>query len=240
MTPVQPSPQPDFVALSVALVEAVRQKSPLDDLLEILARADLGQLAAQLSDDRLRKVFWINVYNSQVIHLLRNEPDLYEKRSAFFQQKRLFIAGTDLSFDDVEHGILRRSKVKVSLGYIDKPLVPDYEKQLRVDSLDWRVHFALNCGAGSCPPVVAYTPGSLEELLDARTRFYLETTTHYDPQAGKAVVNSLMNWYQDDFGGMEGVRLILAENGLIPADAKPVLTFGDYNWALDLDNFVTT
>ncbi|GMI39841.1 hypothetical protein TeGR_g12793 [Tetraparma gracilis] len=49
-----------------------------------------------------------------------------------------------LSLDDVEHGLLRSEPGRFPPG--------DAREGLRVQ-LDKRVHFALNCGASSCPPV---------------------------------------------------------------------------------------
>ena len=36
-----------------------------------------------------------------------------------------------------------------------------------VESVDPRIHFALVCGAKSCPPIKLYTPENLDEGLDA-------------------------------------------------------------------------
>lgn len=50
-------------------------------------------------------------------------------------------------------------KVRVCLSY---PLVPQIIQQV-----DPRIHFALVCGAKSCPPIKLYTPENLDEGLDA-------------------------------------------------------------------------
>ena len=36
-----------------------------------------------------------------------------------------------------------------------------------VEKVDPRIHFALVCGAKSCPPIKLYTPENLEEALDS-------------------------------------------------------------------------
>lgn len=43
-----------------------------------------------------------------------------------------------------------------------------------VQPMDKRIHFALNCGARSCPPIRVYTPEELEEGLDAAAAAFCE------------------------------------------------------------------
>ena len=185
-----------------------------------------------------RMVFWINVYNSFILLLLRGNPDLYDDRKAFFTQPQFTVAGQRMSFDDIEHGILRRSKIKLSLGYVNKPVVSEAEKMLRVKSVDWRLHFALNCGAASCPPIEIYRPDTLDAQLSSRARHYLEGTSVFEPNHNRVTVTALMNYYRGDFGGTAGMREILASFGIIPTGAKPEIRFHGYDWSLRLEQFV--
>jgi len=41
-----------------------------------------------------------------------------------------------------------------------------------VEPLDPRIHFALVCGAKSCPPIRVYTPASLEAGLEAAAQAF--------------------------------------------------------------------
>jgi len=43
-----------------------------------------------------------------------------------------------------------------------------------VSPVDPRIHFALVCGAKSCPPIKVYTPTSLQEGLDTATMAFCE------------------------------------------------------------------
>lgn len=43
-----------------------------------------------------------------------------------------------------------------------------------VQPMDKRIHFALVCGAKSCPPIRVYTPDELEEGLDAAAAAFCE------------------------------------------------------------------
>ena len=107
-------------------------------------------------------------------YLLKGNPDLYEDRSAFFKDNHFVIVGEETSLDVLEHGLLRNSRIKVSLGYAKDPFASGFEKDFRVDEIDWRIHFALNCGAKSCPPVSYYTVEDLDKQLEASAKKYLK------------------------------------------------------------------
>lgn len=46
-----------------------------------------------------------------------------------------------------------------------------------VQPMDKRIHFALVCGAKSCPPIRVYTPDELDEGLDAAAAAFCEGAT---------------------------------------------------------------
>jgi len=235
--------QPDFPQLSVDLLQAVKANGATQTYTQQLAQAKLKDISSQLDTDAQRKTFWINVYNSFIILRLRENPEIYatkDGRDDFFTEPRVTIAGQKLSFDDIEHGILRRSKVKLSAGYLGKLFVDEVEKKLRVDEVDWRIHFALNCGAEACPPVEIYRVNSIDQQLTQRAKAYLTSTTVHKSEEGKVYVTPLMSWFRADFGGLSGVRDILRDFGLIPREADPSIEFKDYNWSLDIDNFAAS
>ncbi len=81
---------------------------------------------------------------------------MYQKdRGAFFSKKQIPIAGYTVSMEDIEHGVLRRGATIWSKGYIRiRVFRKDFIQKFVVNTVDFRIHFALNCGAKSCPPVV--------------------------------------------------------------------------------------
>ena len=95
-------------------------------------------------------------------------------------RKKLFtITSTLFSLDDVEHGILRRYRYKYSLGFITDLFPSKIIKKLAVSKIDYRIHFALNCGAKSCPPIAFYTSLNIEEELNLATQSFLESETDF-------------------------------------------------------------
>ncbi len=109
---------------------------------------------------------------------------------------------------------------------------------LRVEKRDYRIHFALNCGAKDCPPVAIYEWQRLDEQFDKGTKRYLERTTDYNADKKEVAVTSLFNWFRGDFGCKSGVKKILKNQGLIPTTKGIDITYKNYDWTLDLDNFI--
>ncbi len=126
----------DYQQVAADWLYAARTGVPADSLRQILSAVDGASLKATLSNDNLRKTFWINVYNAATQTTLKAAPKQYKSRNKFFKAKLITIAGQRLSLDKVEHGILRRSKNKLSLGYLNKWFPGRYEKDFRVDRLD--------------------------------------------------------------------------------------------------------
>ncbi len=190
-----------------------------------------------LSTDDEKKAFWINLYNGYVQSLLKRNPDSFKNRSSFFKSKQITVAGLKLSLDDIEHGILRRSKIKWSAGYLGKLFTGKTEKQLRVNKLDYRLHFALNCGAKSCPPVAFYNPENLTAQLDIAATAYLTGEAEYNNTENLVKLSAIMGWFRKDFGGKKGMIRLLKQKAVIPEDVHPKIKFKQYDWTLYLNNY---
>jgi len=160
-----------------------------------------------------RRAFWINLYNTLVLDAvisLNVERSVREGLFglvAFFRRAAYRINGKRVSLDDIEHGILR--------GNRGHPLLPgphfasDDPRLAWALPLDPRIHFALNCGGRSCPPIRSYAPGKLDTQLDLAVRNYLEAAVTIRP--GEVCLSQLFRWYRADFGGREGTHAFLAE-----------------------------
>ncbi|MEO5942116.1 MAG: DUF547 domain-containing protein [Ferruginibacter sp.] len=194
-------------------------------------------LASKISTDDIKKAFWINLYNAYTYSSLKKDPDQYRNRKEFFKNKNIEIAGKKFSLDEIEHGFLRRSKIKWSLGYLNKFFPSKTEKQLRVSHLDYRIHFALNCGAKSCPPIAFYNPENIDKQLDIATTAYLTGEVEYDESKNIVHLPALLNWFRRDFGGKKEEVKLLKSKQLIPDDKNPTIEFKKYDWSVYLDNF---
>jgi hypothetical protein len=224
----------------MALLRAVRNGEETRSLERDLATFDRDRLAADLADDRATNSFWVNLYNAFIQMPLEVTPDLFDDRATLFGGERIAVAGRYLSLDAIEHGMLRRSQLKYGIGYVSNPLASDFERSLRVDRCDPRIHFALNCGAASCPPIAVYTPADIDAQLDLASEAYLETEVDYDVRSGTVHVPRLCLWYHGDFKGHRGIRAILRRYDRLPEAVSPTIRFNDYDWSLDRANYSDT
>lgn len=227
----------DIVDDSQRFLRAVRTRSEsapeAESIRDRLAALDPTALDALYSDERL--AFWLNVYNASTGDALLSDPDRFANRRRFFSTPVVTVAGTELSLDEIEHGILRGSQWKYGLGYVPNPFPSEFVRRHRIADPDPRIHFALNCGAASCPVVLAYAAATVDDELDAATETYLQSETVVED--GTASVPRLLLWYRGDFGGRSGIRRLLREYDVVDPAAVSRIRYRSYDWSLALDTF---
>lgn len=199
-----------------------------------LASLDPDELATALADDASRIAFWLNVYNAAVRSRILADRAAYRRRWRFFATPAVEVAGHRLSPNAIEHGILRRSVFVIGLGYVRNPLPSSFERRMRVSEVDPRIHFALNCGARSCPPFAAWNRTTLDEDLERATSTYLASESQRSPDGRAIRVPRLLLWFRGDFGGRGGIIRLLRRHGLVAPGQDPDLQFGPYDWTLDI------
>jgi len=223
-------PYVDYVALKQAPGE-------LDRYLEALGATSLQLLESSPREAQL--AFWINAYNACMLRRVISHHPLADANpglrwrlqnrvagrpaNSVWQIRDVFtgdfcmVAGEERSLDEIEHVIIRP---------MGEP----------------RIHFAVNCAARSCPPLVpeAYTAEELDRQLDARVRAFVATPAQFapDPEAGVVRLNSILNWFGEDFGGPEGVKsffvpYLSGEAREMMEDPAVELSFMDYDWTLN-------
>jgi hypothetical protein len=230
----------DYTKLSEEFFTAVKNnhKDAAEKAAKELAAIPEGELKDHLNTENKAKAFWINVYNTYVQYLLKANPELFNDRNTFFKDELITLAGEKLSLDDIEHGIIRYSKNKYSMGYVGKVFVLDFEKRFRLDKVDYRIHFALNCGAKSCPPVALYKAERLDDQLNRSTSLYLKQVSKYDVKENEVSAPALCSWFKADFGGEDGVVKMMKEFDVVPEDKDPDVEYLDYDWTLALSNYI--
>ena len=229
------------VAVAEELLVACKLGEPTDRYTTALAGATDADLRPVREDRRSGLAFWLNCYNAGTQLLLAERPERYEsplRMVRFFLMPAITVGGTDLALDRIENGLLRGGRSKYGLGYLPKFLVTAFEHRYRLPECDPRIHFALNCGAESCPPIRAYDPDRIDDQLDLATRSYLDSTVEYDPDAGSVSVPRVFLWFRGDFGGRSGIYEFLRRYDAIPADATPTLDYRSWDWAKAAGKFV--
>lgn len=239
------APNPDCVgeetdplADSQRLLASVRREAGTAASRHALGTWDQSDLTG-LSEAE-RRATWLNVYNAVAQLELQSAPERLRgalRRFLFFVRDRVTIAGRTVSLNDIEHGYLR-GRASWGLGYVPRLFAGSFERAVRVP-LDPRIHFALNCGATSCPPIETYS-AKVDRELDRATEAYLESTVVYDPVEEEVRVSKLFSWYRGDFGGTAGIRAFLRRYDCVPPQRNPAIRYRTYDWSPSLRAFAST
>ncbi|MCC5930858.1 MAG: DUF547 domain-containing protein [Cyclobacteriaceae bacterium] len=219
------------VELSASMLQNVKLKQSLDEPLKELTKLHISTL--QSFNDSFKIVFWVNIYNA-FYQILANDISVNDKN--IFTVRHIKIDSHRFSLDDIEHGILRKYRWKYSLGFFRSLFVAPHIKKLAVQKADFRIHFALNCVAKSCPPIDIYKSDDLDQRLNhAMTRFVLNES-NIDPDKRILFVNRIMFWFYADFGGKKGILSI--HEKILHQNLKGYsLRFNHYDWTPTLMNF---
>lgn len=148
-----------------------------------------------------KKAFFINLYNALTIHgLARMEvlPDSVLNVQQFWKKTSYNVAGHTFSLDDIEHGILRGNKPHPSS--MNPPFNPKDLRLKFVCTLDPRIHFALVCGAVSCPVINVYTAENLDRALEDATKNFCKQEVSMFTETDEIWLSKIFQWYMDDFG----------------------------------------
>jgi hypothetical protein len=223
----------DLVRISKELLLTVKNENFVEKHLKLLEDLSYSDLLTHLDTENKKKVFWINIYNAYY-QVLRIKEMPKEK---VYSSRQIGIAKLKWSLDDIEHGILRKYRYKYSLGYWSQLFVPKRIQKLAVDTVDYRIHFALNCGAKSCPPIAFYSEQKLNQQLNLAMDSFLESETVIDLKKNKIFVSKLFLWFLGDFGGFKGIKKIIEDRLYVETRGKKI-KFLPYSWEDDLLNFV--
>jgi hypothetical protein len=230
-------PNVDYIQMSQDFVYEVKTDGNATPYLDSFAIADENILEEQLKTDDEKKAFFINLYNAYTQYILKKDPDKYINRKDFFKAEQISFASHKISLDKIEHGFLRKSRVKWSLGYFRKLFPSQLERKFRVKKIDYRIHFTLNCGASSCPAIAFYNSENLNKQLDLATKVYLKSEAEYIKEKNILFLPVLMSWFRGDFGGKKNILNLCKSLQIIPPTAKPTIKYKPYNWELYLNNY---
>jgi hypothetical protein len=184
------------------------------------------------------RAFWLNLYNALVLHgimalgLRRSVWEMWN----FFGRVSYRVGGTVLSVDEIEHGILRGNRRRrwppwPAFGWRDR-------RQALALAPDPRIHFAINCGARSCPLVSVYRPEAVDAQLDLAAASFVNQETSIDAR-GRIACSRIFKWYRSDFDAAGGLGRFLQhylDDGpvrqALAAGANPCQRWRRYSWAL--------
>lgn len=222
-----------ILKLSGELLYKVKIKADSKAEEKALSGFTYTQLLEGLNNDAAKKTFWVNMYNAWyqilAIRLNMNRPKI-------FTERLISVAGLSLSLDDIEHGILRKYRWKWSMGYLPQFMPLKTIKSLAVDSIDYRIHFALNCGAKSCPPIAFYRYDKIDQQLDMAAIAFIKSESEIDEEKKVVTTSKILSWFKGDFGGTAGIKALMKKVYLRDFTGFTI-KFSEYNWDTDLRNF---
>ncbi|MEW6755780.1 MAG: DUF547 domain-containing protein, partial [Candidatus Latescibacterota bacterium] len=147
-----------------------------------------------------------------------------------FARRAFVVGGEELTLDEIEHARIRSVRA------------------------DPRVHFVLNCGAASCPPLErhAFDGEHLEVRLEEAARRFAGTPTsvRLDRERGVLHLSRIIDWYRRDFGAGRSTAGLAADSDralvdylmpLLPDSTRTYLqghpgvdvAFEEYDWTLN-------
>jgi hypothetical protein len=185
--------------------------------------------------------FYLNIYNCLIIHsmVVCDLPSNMLSRLKFFSEVAYrFGHQWTLTANDIEHGILRANRsAPTSLFWSYHFKKGEPREQLALPQLDPRIHFALNCGAKSCPPIRVFSAKNIERGLQMAAEGFLRSTSEYSEKDHVLRVSKILYWYSGDFP-KDVVSYVASflpdDHPLNQTDLKNVkLQHLDYDWTVN-------
>lgn len=212
--------QPDFKSWDTFLKKYVSSTGDVDYKSIKANKKELDAIIKTFSSTKLiptwskneQLAFWINAYNAFTIqHIVENYPLKSIQNldgGKTWDVKRITIGGKKYSLNNIENDIIR----------------PQFK--------DARIHFAVNCAAKSCPPLLneAFFSKSLDVQLDAVTKKFINNTKFQSITPSRLTLSKIFDWYAVDFGE---IVTFMNKYSTVKVNKNAQVTYREYNWALN-------
>lgn len=164
--------------------------------------------------------FLINLYNAATVDLvLKNYPiksfkDEVGGKEGPWKLPFIEALGKTYTLDQVEHELIRKN--------FNEP----------------RIHFAVNCASGGCPPLrnEAFTGENLETQLEEQTQAFLNDTKNNRLSGKTLELSPIFDWFKEDFikktGSVESFVNPYFKNSSIKKGSVTI-KYSHYDWNLN-------
>ncbi len=159
-----------------------------------------------------KMAYWINAYNAFTVKMI---VDNYPIASITkldggkpWDKKWIKLGDKTYSLNNIENDILR----------------PQYK--------DARIHFAVNCAAKSCPPLLnrAWTADNLEANFEKQAKAFINNSSFNQIDAKSVSISKIFEWYAGDF---DNIIEYLNQYSSTPINAKAKVKYLEYDWDLN-------
>lgn len=185
-----------------------KSKSDLDAYLDYLGKNPVQDKWSKTE----KMAYWINAYNAFTIKLIVNNyptPSITKLHDGKpWDVKWIKLGDKTYSLNNIENDILR----------------PQFK--------DARIHFAVNCAAKSCPPLLnrAWTAENLEKNLDQQAKAFVNSSKFNKISASEVSISKIFDWYNVDF---DNIVPFLNKYAVTKINANAAVKYADYNWDLN-------
>lgn len=185
------------------------------DLLDSLV-LQIGKMSVANTSSAYQQAFYINAYNLLIIHSVLQKYPVSSPQAidGFFDKTKFLIAGKYYTLNELEFDVLFNN------------------------FKDLRFHFALNCGAVSCPTLYsqAFNPVELEDQLRFNTKMVMDRDDYVKVDHPKQTiyVSKIFEWYKNMFEA-EGsnIETFISHNRFDPLPKNYKIAFFNYDWRLN-------
>ena len=159
-----------------------------------------------------KMAYWINAYNAFTVKLIVDNYPLASITKLHggkpWDVKWIKLGNKTYSLNNIENDILR----------------PQYK--------DARIHFAVNCAAKSCPPLLnrAWTAANLNSNFEKQAKAFINNASFNKISADKVQISKIFEWYAGDFGNIITYLNKYANTKINPSAKVEYL---EYNWDLN-------
>jgi hypothetical protein len=236
----QTSSSPETGLVDYRIAHKSQHFSMFEDVVCKLQALDLASL-----DESTRMAVVINIYNIMMRYAFMKVgvPDARSTRSQFFSEVKMNIGGDILSFDDLEHGILRGNRLRYGAA-MPQFGAKDHRARLALSNVEPRVLFALSFSPLVTGELAIIYPNTLHYDLQRETVKYLSKMSNLILEVANHTLhlNKMFHWYKSDFGTSDWPRLAhFLEKGLHEGNKKsllaiietrspPKIVYLDFDW----------
>lgn len=191
--------------------EILLNKQQLDNLVKKISGLNRKSFTANEE-----KAYWINLYNLLTIKtIVENYPVTSPMDiNGMFNSIKHKVGDEDLTLNEIEKNKL--------LNKFHDP----------------RIHFAIVCGAVSCPPIIdrAYEASKLDKQLDERAKVIVNNQKHVkvNYENKTVLLNEIFKWYENDF--VKGDKSVLSYINQYRIKKIPTgftIEYKKYDWELN-------
>ncbi len=163
--------------------------------------------------------YWINAYNAFTVKLIIDHYPLKSIKD-IGEGNALLSSPWDIKF--------------FKIGDVDFDLNTIEHKILRVDYIEPRIHFAINCASISCPKLrnEAFVAERLDQQLEDQTRYFLSNPIKNIISPDETKLSKLLDWFKSDFLKVSTMEEFIKKHNP-NFNVSNDIEYLDYDWNLN-------